>query len=337
MFSRFDILSNLPKPSELFTNKAKPQDTETTPIREGLTSNTNTPNTNTPNTNTPNTNTTKNTKKTDDILSGKTTLITFLITVFIILFVVIGLIYYFNSNLLMMKQLMIPYTNSEYWINFKGQLVASKVTIFIILWMIVFGMNLFLMDMVFKNNEIDNIFYVTTIFYWSIMGSTMLLIGNIPSLVDVFENTIGYSVLSSPFYNLDSVMSMFKNRNFKSDTIKISYNFLITTFNIPSFHDYFNELCSQYPSNEEYKTGSLLLNEKPKSDFYIDLNTWLSEEEEPGTERQDTNLKETDQKTVYARQELLKCVLTKNMIGHFVWVLLASYVTVLLTMNTIVK
>jgi len=322
MFSRFDILSNLPKPSELFTNNAKSQDDfdpSSPPIREGLTPNTNT------------------TKKTDDILKEKSTLITFLITVFIILFVIIGLIYYFNSNLLMMKQLMIPYTNSEYWINFKGQLVSSKITIFIILWMIVFGMNLFLMDMVFKNKEIENIFYVTTIFYWSIVGSTMLLIGNIPSLVDVFENTIGYSVLSSPFYNLDFVMSMFKNRNFKSDTIKISYNFLITTFNIPSFHDYFNELCSQYPNNEEYSAGSLLLNEKPKSDFYIDLNTWLSEEEEPGKERSPKNLDETDSKTVYARQELLKCVLTKNMIGHFVWVLLASYVTVLLTMNTIVK
>lgn len=345
MFSKFDTLSNLPKPFELFTkNKEKNGDKQeeindkndntennTNIIREGLTSQDDKDQ--------------KDPKKTDDVQSGQTKLIGFLVAVFCILFVIVGLIYYFNSNLLMMKQLMMEpfYKNSDFWQRFKGNMVASKITVFVILWMVVFCTNLLLMDMVFKNNEYDNIFYVTTIFYWSIVGSTMLLIGNIPSLVDVFENTIGYSILSSPLFNLKRTMSMFKNRNFKSNTIKIPYDFLITTFNIPSFHDYFDELCAQYPNNEEYKgVAPVDVSDKPKSDFYIDLHTWLITNETQlaeltGEGRPNENKTMETSDSLYARQELLKCIVTKNTIGHFIWILLASYVTVLLTMNTIVQ
>ena len=266
MFSQFDSLSTLPKPFGLFDKKpikeAEEGATETTEgfanIQEGLTSSP------------PN--------KTDDTQSGTAKLSGFLAAVFLILFVLVGLIYYFNSNLLVMKQLMAQpfYTKNNYWQRFKGGAVAGKVTVFAILWMVVFCLNLFVMDMVFQNSEYDNIFYVTTIFYWSIVGSTMLLIGNIPSLVDVFENTIGYSILGM-FYNLKQVMSMFKNRNFKSDTLKMSYDFLITTFQIPNFHDYFTELSAQYPTKEEYEgTAPVEMTDKPRSDFYIDLNTFLS-------------------------------------------------------------
>jgi len=330
MFSKFDSLSNLPKPFGLFTQQNdKKKDvedgSEEPPLREGLT--------------------TMDAKKTDDKQSGQSKLVGFLIAVFLILFVIVGLIYYFNSNLLMMKQLMVQpfYRKEEFWQRFKGNMVASKVTVFGILWMVVFCLNLLLMDMVFKNNEYDNIFYVTTIFYWSIVGSTMLLIGNIPSLVDVFENTIGYSILGM-FYNLKQIMSMFKNRNFKSDTLKMSYEFLITTFNIPSFHDYFDELCNQYPSNEEYSGKTPISVEgRPKSDFYIDLNTWMVTDETqlktlsapPG--RPDTNKEINSRDSLYARQELLKCIVTKNTIGHFCWIYIASAVTVLCTMNTIIQ
>lgn len=337
MFSKFDTLSNLPKPFGLFTSQ-KEKNTENTeendsseavdtPLREGLTTK----------------ELIKDPKKTDDIQSGQSKLAGFLTAVFLILFVIVGLIYYFNSNLLMMKQLMIQpfYTKEQFWQRFKGNMVASKVTVFGILWMVVFCLNLLLMDMVFQNNEYDNIFYVTTIFYWSIVGSTMLLIGNIPSLVDVFENTIGYSILGM-FYNLKQIMTMFKNRTFKSDTLKMSYDFLITTFSIPSFHDYFDELCKQYPTNEEYN-NPISITDRPKSDFYIDLNTWMVTDEEqlktlsapPG--RPDTNKEINSRESLYAREELLKCVVTKNTIGHFVWVYLASAVTLLCAINTLVQ
>lgn len=322
MFSRFESLSNLPKPFELFTKKKTEEEKDQPSIREGF-------------------------ENTDDINKKKTNLAGFLVLVFVILFILIGLIYYFNSNILMAKQLMAQpfYTKNSFWQKFKGNMVASKVTIFFILWMIVFCNNLLFMDTVFDNHEYENIFYVTTLYFWSIVGSTMMVIGNIPSLVNVFENTVGYSILNTPLFNLNHVMSMFKNRNFKSDQFKIPYDFLITTFDIPTFHDYFDELYDQYPSNDEYfgKTTTTP-GDKPTSDFYIDLNTWnVPDYELPnvtGPKRvdyQDNNKKLSDNKTLYARNELLKCVLTKNTIGHFVWVLLASYVTVLLTINTIVQ
>jgi len=318
-------LSTLPNPFTLFSKPETEPETSAPPIREGLTTKSQI----------------ENVKNTDDKENKKTRLFGFLFAVFLILFVIVGLLYYFNSNLLMMKQFMQQpfYTNATFWQMFKGNIVASKITIFGILWMIVFCLNLLLMDMVFKNNEYDNIFYVTTIFYWSIVGSTMLLIGNIPSLVDVFENTVGYSILGSPLFNLKEIMSMFKNRNFKSDTLKISYDFLITTFNIPSFHDYFEELCKQYPTNNEYNgVTQVSVSDTPKSDFYIDLNTWMiTDEETLKKPREDKNKEDTSNESLYARQELLKCIVVKNTIGHFVWVLLASYLSIILTINTIIQ
>jgi len=318
MFSRFETLTNLPKPFELFTKKQEKLLNTDTPIIEGFDENTNI---------------------TDDLMKGEPRLIGFFMIVFVVLFVLIGLIYYFNSNILFAKQFMAQpfYNKTNFWQKFKGNMVASKVTIFFILWMLVFCNNLLMMDQVFDNHEYDNIFYVTTLYFWTIVGSTMLLIGNIPSLVDVFENTIGYSILTTPLFNLNRVMSMFKNRNFKSDQFKIPYDFLITTFNIPSFHDYFEELYNQYPSNDEYY-GKYMPTDKPTSDFYIDLNTWMETDiPNPRVDKEDNQNKLNENKTFYARKELLKCVLTKNTVGHFVWVFLASYVTVLLTINTIVQ
>ena len=89
MFSHFETLSNLPKPFELFTKKTElnlssKQNQETTgdPIREGLT-----------------TKTTDDTKSEKSEKSEKSKLVGFLVAVFCILFVLIGLIYYFNSNI----------------------------------------------------------------------------------------------------------------------------------------------------------------------------------------------------------------------------------------------
>ena len=340
--SRFESLSKLPKPFGLFDKTPKDkienqdeadQDAADQPkgtIREGLTSSP----------------AAKDPKSTDDVPPVQTFLAGILVAVFCILFVIVGMIYYFNSSILLTKDLMAYpyYTKTNYWTRFKGKMVASRIFIFLILWMIVFCLNLLLMDTVFKNHEYDNIFYVTTIYYWSIVGSTVLLIGNIPSLVDVFENTLGYTILNTPLFNLSGVMSMFKSRSFKSKQIKIPYDFLITTFNIPSFHDYFQELFDQYPSNAEYNgTSQTELKDNPKSDFYIDLHTWLKspeivEKEEKEKGRPDTNpVGDKDSTAVYARRELLKCVLTKNTIGHFTWTLLASYIVILLTVSTVVQ
>lgn len=335
MFSRFESLSTLPKPFGLFDKTPiKEADNEGVEgfatMREGLTAKEFA---------------SKDPKKTDEEnQSGRSKLSGFLTAVFLILFVLVGLIYYFNSNLLMMKKLMVEpfYTRTSFWQRFKGNMVASKITIFLILWMVVFCLNLLLMDMVFQNNEYDNIFYVTTIFYWSIVGSTMLLIGNIPSLVDVFENTVGYSILGM-FYNLKQVVSMFKNRNFKSDTLKMSYDFLITTFNIPSFHDHFTELCEQYPTKAEYDgTAPVTMGDKPRSDFYIDLNTWMVEDpdrlrELEGAGRPPENKSFDSRESLLARETLLKCIVTKNMVGHFTWIFISGFVTILLTLNTIIK
>ena len=307
------MLSTLPKPYDLFTKQTKSDETpKKTPTKEGF-------------------------ENTDDIKKQNTFMGIILFSVFMILAILIGMIYYFNSSILLAGSLIRIYTKQQYWENYKGKMVGSKIVIFLVLWMVVFCLNLFLMDTVFHNNDYSAIFYTTTIYYWTFVGSTILIIGNIPSLVDVFENTIGYMCLKTPFYNLSHTMSMFKNRYVQSQNIKIPNDFLITTFDIPSFHEHFDDLVNQYPTTNEDEIKP----DGAKSDFYIDLYSFGKDpndnQPENIAERPPKNLDITTQNALRARKELLKQVLTKNTIGHFIWVLLASYVTILLTANTIVQ
>ena len=319
MFS--NQLTNLPKPYELFTQKKDEEkkeensDEQQKGKKEGF-------------------------QGTDDYAKQKDTFLGGIFTaVFFILFVLLGMIYYFNSAILLASELLTYYNKTEFWQKYKGKMVGYKIGIFFVLWMIVFCLNLLIMDTVFKNNDYPAIFYNTTIYYWTFVGTTMMIIGNIPSLVDVFENTIGYWCLKTPLFKLSNTMNMFKNRYIKSDKFTIPNDFLITTFDIPSFHDHFNDLVNQYPSNEEYNGTSRI--DTSKSDFYIDLYSYgkndNGETAEPEATRPDENMEIGDVNAMKARKELLKQVLTKNTIGHFIWVLLASYVSILLTANTIVK
>jgi hypothetical protein len=317
MFSQFESFTNLPKPFELFTKKRDEYVKEG--FREGIDATAAA---------------SPSATATDDKNKGKTTNLTgILVAVFFILFVLVGMIYYFNSMIFLKTKLNIPYKSADFFQKFKGYMVGSKVTIFIIIWLVVFCNNLLLMDTVFNNHEYTNIFYTTTIYFWGIVGATFLVIGNVPSLVEVFENTIGFSLLSSPLFNLKNTMEIFKNRNFKSEQFKVPCDFLITTFNLPSFHEQFENLVEQYPNNAEY-TGVTPTYKTSKTDFYIDITGW---EGTDVAERPDKNPDKNDNRTVKARLELLKQVLTKNTIGHFMWALLASYVSVLLTVNTVTQ
>jgi hypothetical protein len=247
------------------------------------------------------------------------------VAVFFILAIFMGVIYYFNSSFMLLNDLN-RMINGEYYTainfseNFGGSIQSKYIVIFLILWMAVFALNILLCKVIMNVADINQIIYITTIYYFGIVGSTMAIINNIPSLIEVFENTIGFWVL--PWIsNMKDVTNIFKNRFYDKNAtdlanmgVKIDHDFLLTTFSLPSFHDHFKELFNARD-----------ISNTPTSSFYIDVDF------DDTTKK--SNLDSELTKTY--RFNLLRLILQKYTIGHYMWILIASYVSILLTVNSL--
>jgi len=242
-----------------------------------------------------------------------------LVGMFFGLFFVVAMLYYIYANFFLIDKLFqVPYYNiTNFWRYYRAPILSGKLSIFIILWLLVFGINALIFDFVFDIKDTLNIFYISTMYFVGIVGSTFLVIGNIPSLVEIFENTIGYSVLCIPFlYNIKKVTSVFKSKHFKSREFDVPYSFLLTTFYLPSFNDLFQKLVEE---GRKVKSGTSAIDQADgiETDFYLEFPENISERA--------------------ARYNLLKMVLAKNNIGHMTWTFLGSFISIMLTINTIVK
>jgi hypothetical protein len=294
-------LVKMPNPFELFEKK-----------KEGLT---NTSSTQPPALVTPPSQTDDNNMQ----VNPKISLFWVLVGMFFGLFFVIAMLYYIYANFFLIDKLFqVPYYNiTNFWRYYRAPILSGKLSIFIILWLLVFGINALIFDFVFDIKDTLNIFYISTMYFVGIVGSTFLIIGNIPSLVEIFENTIGYSVLCIPFlYNIKKVTSVFKSKHFKSREFDVPYSFLLTTFDLPSFNDLFQKLVEE---GRKVKSGTSAIDQADgiETDFYLEFPENISERA--------------------ARYNLLKMVLAKNNIGHMTWTFLGSFISIMLTINTIVK
>ena len=134
-------------------------------------------------------------------VNPKISLFWVLLGVFMTLSFIVAMLYFIYANFFLIDKLFqTPHYNiTNFWRLYRAPILSGKLTIFIILWLLVFGMNTLIFDFVFDIKDTLNIFYISTMYFVGIVGSTFLIIGNIPSLVEIFENTIGYSVLHIPF------------------------------------------------------------------------------------------------------------------------------------------
>ena len=240
-----------------------------------------------------------------------------LFAAFLILAVAMGVLYYFNSSFLILDNLMKKsnvneyYKSTDFYDLFGGTINSNYIVIFIVLWLIVFSINILICQVTVNIADISQIMYVTSIYYFGIVGSTLAIINNVPSLIEVFENTIGFGIL--PFIsNMKEVTTIFKNRLFENSKpdvkqmgIQMNQDFLLTTFTLPSFHEHFDELFQAKDSS-------------PDTIFYIDTN----ENDKNGSE------------TTKYRYNLLAQVLYKHTIGHYMWILISSYLSILLAANS---
>lgn len=263
-----------------------------------------------------------------------------LVGVFFILTLLLGLIYYFNSIFLLLDSLMEPiygpqkkefYTESNFNDYFGGRFSGQFYFIFFVLWMIVFCLNILIFQVVLDVNDYGMMFYMTTVYFFSIVGGTLVVINNVPSLVEVFENTLGTWMLDW-ISNKKSVVGMFKQTGFdpnkqqvKDLGLKMDLGFLLTTFTMANFHEHFDKL---FAANPESKSADTNVRDTA---FYIDVSIF-DPDQRPD---KDSYMKDSKSDVANrARYNLLRLVLQKYTIGHYIWIVLASYVSILLAVNT---
>jgi hypothetical protein len=231
---------------------------------------------------------------------------------FSVLFLLSSFIYYLTNSFLYKHISRDRYTSkrsengerNDFWSLFRAKVIESKFWTFVLLWGFVVFINIIIMTEVFKIKEPLNIFTITSIYFACIVGTTFLFIGNIPSLIEVFENTFGYSIINT-FFGLKNKMSVFKSKYFDNSVegekslFEMPFDVLITPFDVPNFNDIFDELPKE---------------PNPNTDFYL-------------LTRSNEELEET-------RKDILKLVFIKNTVGHFSWTFLASVLTIMATINT---
>jgi hypothetical protein len=233
---------------------------------------------------------------------------------FSVLFFVSAFIYYVINTFLYKNISTERYTNvptkdgqnNGFWYLFRSKVIESRFWTFVLLWGFVVFINIIMLSEVFKLKEPVNILTITSILFITIVGSTFFIIGNIPSLVEVFENTFGYFIINTFFGLKDTMKHIFKTKQFdktiegEDSKFEMPFNILITPFDIPKFNDMFDALPKEFDN---------------ETDFY--LNPDLT-----GEQLEDV------------RKNMLKLVFVKNNAGHFVWIYAASVITILATINT---
>jgi hypothetical protein len=235
---------------------------------------------------------------------------------FSVLFFISAFLYYLINSFLYKNIAAERYTSkptingepNDFWYIFRTKVIESRFWTFVWIWGLVVFINIILLGEVFKIKEPVNIFTITSILFVTIVGSTFFIIGNIPSLVEVFENTFGYFIINTFFGLKETMKNIFKTKLFEKtidgedSKFEMPFNILITPFDIPNFNDIFDAL----PTESDKET-----------DFYLDPE--LTEEQ-----REDV------------RKNILKLVFIKNNVGHFTWTILASFITIMATINTMI-
>ena len=153
------------------------------------------------------------------------------------------------------------------------------------------------------------VFFITSLCFWLITGTTFIAISLLPTLVGIFENTVGYTWINT-FSNAKEKMKIIKSRTSKS--LEFPSEILITKFSLENFNDMFEGLMEkQHTENVAKKANEIVL------DFFIDIVEGSSIGSQKRTE---------------VKQTLLQLVKIKNKVGHMVWIYTASFVSMLVSL-----
>ena len=180
-----------------------------------------------------------------------------------------------------------------------GTFFTKLFYIWAVLYLIVYLINFLITDTAVSAQLFLRIFFIVSLCYWIFTGTTYLTITMIPSLVEIFENTIGYSFIYT-FMGLKEKMSVIRSRMYPS--FGIPSEILITKFTEKNLHDMFKGLMTKRIDKDNLPE---LANETIL-DFYLDINDADI----------DTQLE--------AKESFFQLIRTKYKVGHMAWIYLSS-------------
>lgn len=210
------------------------------------------------------------------------------------------------------------FTYLEIWKSVDSYLTYVRVIVFLVLFVILYFTNYGFIYKVYLGGSQDNLaFQILALCFISIMGILFLLCNNV-EFIKIFENTVGYNIISSLFgffftndgaANLDTFMT--KILKSKDETsLGIHYGFLLTVFRLDNLGTVFHEI---YQPKDEGKYPFEVNGGTDTGGVKKDLTT-------------DTNF-----------IHLLRLITKKHMIGHFCWVFIGSFLSTLVASKYLAK
>ena len=144
---------------------------------------------------------------------------------------------------------------------------VSNLTRLIFIWgslfTIVYLINFIISRVTLSAEMLLRVFFITSLCFWLITGTTFIAISLLPTLVGIFENTVGYTWINT-FSNAKEKMKIIKSRTSKS--LEFPSEILITKFSLENFNDMFEGLMEkQHTENVAKKANEIVL------DFFIDI------------------------------------------------------------------
>jgi hypothetical protein len=221
-----------------------------------------------------------------------------------------------------------------------GIMRVGRFGIFIGLWILLLIFNVAICMIVFGKCDVLNQMKLTSILYMGIVATTFVLIGMIPSLVEIFENTIGLFLVTrwpmSSAYRYNDIMGVFQSKLFPSDKsgISIPFDSILPMFNIHGFEETFETIdkeSNRFANDKKNPVSSDTTAPAPSGtpvtatpgtpvevfDFWFDYSKMCLGEEGLDDARQTF------------KHALFKLCFAKNNAGHFVWAYIATIVTIL--------
>lgn len=210
-----------------------------------------------------------------------------------------------------------------------GEIRVGRFFIFLVLWALLIVFNMAIFSVAFSRTDYETQAKITSIFYLGIVATTFIVIGIVPGLVEIFENTFGKFIVStaptSLIYKFDKIIDVFQSEHFKQSDIKIRFDYLMPMFNLQNYNELFTEIVKQKNYRTATPTDSRHADTEEKMvefDFYFDFDKVC----------RDVNDNKTAASEMF-KQELYKICLAKQNAGHFAWVYIASIVTILSTIS----
>jgi len=238
-----------------------------------------------------------------------------------------------------------------------GEMRVGRFFIFIGLWALLIVFNMAIFSVVFSKRDFANQAKITSILYVGIVATTFIVIGLVPGLVEIFENTFGTFIVSTAptswIYKFEKTIDVFQSRRFKQEDFQIPFTYLMPMFNLRNYDKLFNEINEHSIKIKKAMTGGapVVASESTQSvtdtissavssaassaaetlgiaadekmvdfDFYFDFDKACRDA--------------SDDKAAASemfKKELYKICLAKQNAGHFAWAYIASIVTILST------